>query len=159
MPIRQFQPSDAVACFELISACIEQDLNTSESLRADLFQLETPDSIRERAGLYYLAVWELGNEITGVGGVEINEIRLLFVAPEHQSSGHGTELLKHLEGMVPPALCTEILVHSTLSAEPFYRRHGYKPVGRNSFRLAHSVLETILMSKAIARSPAPGLTG
>lgn len=145
--IRQFDPRDAEACFELLQDCIRQDRLLGPELRRALLEAESADSIRQRAALFYLAVYDTGPEIAGLAGLEMNEIRLLFVAPEYQGQRIGTALLEHLEAMVPPALFREVFVYSTRAAEPFYRNQGYEPRGEHVFDIGGQPLETVFMVK------------
>jgi N-acetylglutamate synthase-like GNAT family acetyltransferase len=94
--IRQFQPEDAVACCALIHACLANDSSISSALREKLLSSETPQSMEERAKLFYVAVYQSGNRILGVAGLDMNEIRLLCVSPERRRSGIGRILLQHI---------------------------------------------------------------
>nr|WP_306228858.1 GNAT family N-acetyltransferase [Aurantimonas sp. CSK15Z-1] len=55
----------------------------------------------------------------------------LYVHPEHQRQGLGTELLSEIEGAFPEAerLRLEVEAANT-TAVAFYRAHGFEPVGR-----------------------------
>lgn len=145
--IRQFEAGDAASCCGLIQDCIRQDRLLGPELRRALLESESPETMRRRAASFYLAVYESDGETLGIGGVEMNEIRLLFVSPEHQREGIGRSLLKHLEAMVPAALFNDIFVYSTPAAEPFYRKHGYAERGSHSFDVAGEPLETVFMVK------------
>ncbi|MBI4471647.1 MAG: GNAT family N-acetyltransferase [Acidobacteria bacterium] len=147
--IRQFKPEDAQACLEVICDCIRQDGTLSTPLRDQLVRAETAESIAERARLYYLAVWEKDDCVVGLAGLDMNEIRLLFVAPDHQGQGIGRELLQYLESMVPPAMFSDIFVYSTLAAERFYRAHGYQSRGEQVFDIHGQPLRTIFMVKRL----------
>ncbi len=104
----------------------------------------------ERAGLYYVAVFDSGNSVLGVGGLDMNEIRLLYVLPEHQGRGVGRALLAHLESMVPPTLFSDIFVYSTFAAVDFYRARGFVACGEHVFDLGGEGLATVFMTKATA---------
>lgn len=152
--IRQFQPGDAQACSNLIRICIEQDAHTSPPLREKLLQTETAHLMLERARLYYVAVFASGEEIAGVCGLEMNEIRLLLVYRKFQCQGIGRTLLKHLEAMVPNPPFTDIFVYSTPAGEGFYRAHGYQSKGEYHFDLGDShLLPTIFMTKSLVSFP------
>lgn len=147
--IRQFLPEDAAACFELIRACVQQDLQIPLATREALLRSESPTSICERAALFYLAVYEDDRQILGMGALEMNEVRLLYVSPEHQRRGIGQALLEHLESMVPSDLFPNIFLYSTLTAEDFYRNRGYQSKGEHIFDLHGQPLQTIFMVKTL----------
>ncbi len=151
--IRQFRPEDAAECCTLIRACIEYDLELPATLREQMLSAESPESMLERACLFYVAVFELEGAIAGLGGLEMNEIRLLYVSPAHQRRGIGRAILAHLEEMVPSAMFREVFVYSAMSAAGFYQSCGYFPRGKHSFLLGSQKLTTIFMTKSLREPP------
>ncbi len=145
--IRKFREGDAEACFELLCACLRLDPHYSATLREKLLRAESPERMRERAGIFYLAVCESNSEVVGFGGLDLNEIRLLYVAPEHQGKGIGGALLDHLASMVPPALFADIFVYSTFTAVEFYHRRGFVSRGEYSFDVGGEPLTTVFMTR------------
>lgn len=146
--IRQFRAEDARACCDLIHACIEQDPQLTTTLRERIRRAESPETMIERANLFYVAVYESAGSVVGVGGLELNEVRLLCVSPEHQGQGIGRTLLEHLESMVPPAPFADIFVYSTFAAADFYRLHGFTARGESVVDLGGEQLTTVFMTKA-----------
>jgi N-acetylglutamate synthase-like GNAT family acetyltransferase len=147
--IRQFQPEDAEACCDLVHACIQYDLELSQAQRLALLHAESPQSMRERSKLFYLAVYESEGAVAGLGGLDMNEVRMLFVSPACQRRGIGKAILEFLEAMVPPALFREVFVYAALSAASFYRARGYSEHGEHYFDWSGQRLTTIFMTKKI----------
>jgi len=147
--IRQFEEEDAQACSDLVRACIVRDPDIPLATLDRLLQEESPQLMCKRATLFYLAVFERDRMIAGVGGLDLNEIRLLYVAPDHQRQGVGRTLLEHLERMVPPALFSDIFLYAAPSDETFYRACGYESRGDHTFDLDGKPLPTIFMVKPI----------
>ena len=145
--IRQFRPEDAEACSNLIQACIRIEAGLSESLRARLLEAETPQAMLDRARMYYVAVFESDAGVTGVGAVDMNEIRLLYVSPECQHQGIGRGLLAHLESMVPATVFSNIFVYSIPAAAGFYEAVGFRPRGQHPFVVEDEHLATVFMTK------------
>jgi len=145
--IRQFKPEDSGECCRLYRSCIEQDGSLQQPLRDELLRTESPETMAERARLFYIAVHETEGRIAGLGGIDLNEIRLLFVAPENRGRGIGRQLLQHLEEMAPRALFRNIFVYATPGAAGFYQAHGYAPGGEHVFRVGRHDLHTLFMSK------------
>ena len=145
--IRQFRPDDAEACSDLIRACILVEDGLSEILRARLVKVENAEAMLERARMYYVAVFESDARVAGVGAVEMNEIRLLYVAPQHQRTGIGRRLLAHLESMVPSVLFPDLFVYSSPAAVGFYRAHGFQLRGQHPFVIEGEELSTVFMTK------------
>lgn len=147
--IRQFRAGDETGCYALVSACIESDHSIKPELRTALLRAESPGAMQNRASLYYLAVDAREEEIRALGGIELNEIRLLLVAPRHRGQGIASALLEHLESLAPAMLFRDVFVYSTPSAESFYRARGYVSGGKHEFALAGMTIPTVFMSKRL----------
>ena len=148
--IRQFQSEDAGSCCDLVCACLRIDPLVPPAAVERLVRAESPAAMRERAKLFYLAVCVVEGCIAGVAGVDMNEIRLLYVGPEFRSRGVGGALLVHAESMVPPALFRDVFVYSAAAAVDFYRAHGYNPGGAHLFDVGGAAMPTIFMTKRLA---------
>jgi N-acetylglutamate synthase-like GNAT family acetyltransferase len=146
--IRPFNTQDAQSCCSLIRNCIRQDLSISDSLRKKLLGFETPQSMIERAKLFYMAVYESGSQITGIAGLDLNEIRLLCVSPECQRSGIGRDLLKHITAMAPKNFFRDLFVYSSIPAVDFYKSQGFVENGPVSFDLGGETMRTVFMTFA-----------
>ncbi len=149
--IRQFQSLDAGACNMIVRACLELDPLMPPMLKKELLRAESPVVMCERAGCFYVAVQLVEDNVAAVGGIELNEIRLLFVAPKHQRRGVGSSLLRHLETWVPCGLFSDIFVYSAPASAGFYQSHGYEPGGEHIFTIGGYSMPTIFMRKGLAR--------
>ena len=143
--IRQFRPGDASSCCALIDACLEQETSYSPSLLRKIRSIETPQSMTEHAKLFYIAVYESEDRILGVAGLDLNEIRLLYVSPEYQRRGIGRMLLEHISGLVPSILFAEVFVYSSEQAVAFYKACGFVDKGPFTFDLEGEALRTVFM--------------
>lgn len=61
----------------------------------------------------------------GTVTVSANEINRLFVLPQYQGKGYGSELMKYAEKLIAEKY-DEAVLDSSLSAKSIYLRHGYK---------------------------------
>ena len=150
--IRQFQPQDAASCCRLIHACLESDTSISDSLREKIHNRETAHCMCERAKLFYLSVYESQNQILGIAGLDMNEIRLLHVSPEHQRQGIGRALLEHLKGMTPAALFPDVFVYSSIQSVGFYKACGFVEMGPFCFDVGGETLPVVFMALSITQS-------
>jgi GNAT superfamily N-acetyltransferase len=148
--IRQFQPADAEACSRIVHICLNHDPLVPEASRQHVLGSETREIMLERARSFYVAVCISCDVVAGFGGVDMNEIRFLFVSPEHRRRGIGSSLLQHLETWIPPALFEDIFAYSSPGAMDFYRSHGYEPKGEHFFPAGDSSIPTIFMTKRTA---------
>jgi N-acetylglutamate synthase-like GNAT family acetyltransferase len=144
--IRQFRTEDSVACCSLIQECMENDSSLSFGLREKLRNSVTPQSMEERARLFFIAVYESEGRILGVAGLELNEIRLLFVSPEHRRSGIGRALIEFIKSLVPDMLFSDIFVYSSIQGREFYRACGFKEKGPVTFDIGGEQLPTEFMT-------------
>jgi GNAT superfamily N-acetyltransferase len=147
--IRQFRPEDAWVCSAIIASCIQVDRFLNENLRAILLRTEAPERMMERSRLFHVVVSETGSAIYGFGGLELNEIRILYVAPEYHRKRVGSEILRHLESLVPPALFSDIFVYAAPGAVGFYQTHGYRSKGDYYFDIEGESLPTVFMTRPI----------
>jgi GNAT superfamily N-acetyltransferase len=147
--IRQFQSRDAACCSTIIQACLEGDPSYSLPLLEKIRSTETAQAMIERARLFYVVVCQLKNEIVGVAGLDLNEIRLLYVSPKHRKRGIGSDLLVHMKSMVPGFLFSDIFVYSSLQAVGFYAACGFIEKGPYIYDLAGEPLKTVFMTSAI----------
>jgi len=146
--IRQFQAEDAEACSRIIRACVSLDATIPLHAKEELLRNETADAMRRRAGLFLMAVCVADDRIAGVGGVDLNEIRMLYVDPACWHRGIGTALLSYLESFVPGVIFGDIFVSSSPGAADFYRSHGYQPGGEHVFAISDLLhIPTIFMTK------------
>jgi putative acetyltransferase len=148
--IRQFRVADAEACSSIVRACLLTDPQMQQPAGTALVRAGSPGILCEWASRFYVAVCELENCMVGLGGVDMNEIRLLFVHPDHQGKGIGSGLLKQLEDLVPPALFRDVFVYAAPAAAGFYRMHGYRSGGEHMEHLGSVTVPTIFMTKRLA---------
>lgn len=146
---RQFRPEDAPSCCEILRANAEVDASLPPELRKALLTSEVPALMLERAALYYVAVCESEIGVVGAGGLDLNEIRFLAIAPPWQGLGHGRLILEHLEGMVPPALFKDVFVYASPGAEGFYRACGYAARGSQAIEVHGHLVSTIFMTRRL----------
>jgi N-acetylglutamate synthase-like GNAT family acetyltransferase len=150
--IRQFQPQDAPSCCQLIHACLESDASLAPTLRQKICCMETPQSMMERARLFYVAIVEEENRIVGVAGLDMNEIRILCVSPDRHRSGIGRALLNHIKAMTPAILFSDIFVYASLQSTRFYKACGFSEKGPFLFDFDGETLSTVFMTFPIAGS-------
>ena len=144
--IRQFRPEDASSCCRLVHACLDEDSSLAPSLKRKIQASETPQTMIERSGLFYVAVYEAEGRVEGLVGLDLNEIRLLFVSPDRQRRGIGRMLLEHAKSFVPGSLFADIFVYSSPQAVAFYRACGFLEKGPFDFRLEEERLHTVFMT-------------
>jgi N-acetylglutamate synthase-like GNAT family acetyltransferase len=148
--IRQFQSHDAPSCCRLIHACLENDSSITPTLRQKFRTMETPQSMVQRARLFYVAIFEEENQIVGIAGLDMNEIRILCVLPGRQKAGIGRALLDHIKAMTPGILFSDLFVYASLQSTRFYKACGFTEKGPFIFDIDGETLPTVFMTFSIA---------
>jgi len=121
----------------------------SATLRARILETETPQSMIERASLYYLAVYEWERRIVGLAGLDLNEVRLLFVLPARRRAGVGRALIEHLKTMVPSTFFSDLFVYASVQSVEFYKSCGF--VEKGPFDFENGELPTVFMTFLIIK--------
>ena len=78
-----------------------------------------------------MVVAEVDAQIAGFGGIDsdaVEQLKWLYVMPEYQGAGVGSEILKQLEEIGWSHGLPAIRLHAAPGAFLFYRRHGYREV-------------------------------
>lgn len=76
-----------------------------------------------------LLVAQAEGRIIGFGGIDVHaaeQVKWLYLLPQHQGAGIGSEILQRLESIGWEAGLEALRVHSAPEAVNFYRRHGYR---------------------------------
>ena len=149
--IRQFRVEDALPCSDLIRASVQEDISISDSLRTGILATETPQSMIERASLYYLAVYERESRILGIAGLDLNEVRLLFVSPPYRGAGIGRALIEHIKAVVPATFFADIFVYASTQSVEFYKSCGFVEGGTVEFDVGKEKLHTVFMTFLIRK--------
>lgn len=74
---------------------------------------------------------ELNGEVVGIGAIVVakSELRACYVRPDLGRSGIGSALVRELEETARRNGLSELVLDSSITAEPFYRACGYRAIG------------------------------
>ena len=102
-----------------------------------------------QAGRITFVVAEINGEIIGFGAIvpKDYEIRAVYVLPKAKRKGVGTALLRKLEGIAKQNNIKKLNLESSITAEKFYNKSGYK-----SLRYWDFILKTGRMMKSVKMS-------
>lgn len=91
-----------------------------------------------------------GDEMVGYANLE-HDGRLdhFYVSASHQGEGIGTGLLRALEGEASKAGIADLFADVSITARPFFERHGFAWVASQEKALGGVVLQNFLMRKAL----------
>lgn len=145
--VRLAQPDDAEGISQVILAALygsnAQDYPADVIMRvASNF---TPDAVRELFKRRVVLVAVQGRLIVGTAALDAKVVRSVFVNPTRQGQGIGRLLMSEIELRAREAGVATLSVPSSLTAEPFYARLGFRTVRE----VDHGNERTLVMEKTL----------
>lgn len=128
MEVRFATPND----FDLIKKIVHSTIETvySSFYPQDVVQFfldhHSDESIISDINSENVFMMDVENSCVGTGTIRGNEIFRVFVLPEFQRKGYGTQIMKELEAIIARTSKT-VRLDSSLPAYNLYLRLGYKP--------------------------------
>ena len=124
--LRAFAAKDAPQCCKVIntSAAGMEGLN-AEALRFILSK-NIPEIVSQELSAIYTLVYEEQGVILGLGGLDGNEIKRVYVSPSVQGRGIGSVIVRALEREARSRNIAVLKIQSSPNAVPFYRKLGYR---------------------------------
>jgi putative acetyltransferase len=142
--VRNMRPADARAFLEVHHAAVRGA--AAKDYPSQVIEAWAPmpiteshvEQVRLNPDGEYRLLAEVDGQIVGLACLlpQSNEIRACYVAPSAARTGVGSTLLRSIERVAGAMAGTFLEADSSLTAEHFYRRHGYDVVARGEHRLA-----------------------
>ncbi len=129
MLIRRFKEQDAKEVSKLVSKTFNEFVapNFTKKGVKKFLEDETTEKIIERAETRDVFVAIINNKIIGmIEGRGDNRISRLFVNKKHQRKGVAKRLMDRIENLYKRRGTSRIKVKSSLYAQKFYEKRGYK---------------------------------
>lgn len=105
----------------------------------------SPDAVRELIGKRTVFVAAVGSRVVATASLDGSVVRTVFVAPDAQARGIGKLLMAEIEHIARARNISALTVPSSVTAETFYARLGFKAV-RDSY---HDDERTIIMERLL----------
>lgn len=105
-----------------------------------------PDAVRKLIGRRTVFVAVMDRRVVGTASLDGDVVRTVFVAPDVQGRGIGKSLIAEIERTARGRNIAGLAVSSSVTAETFYARLGFKVV-RDSY---HGDERTIIMKRSLA---------
>ncbi|CAN5869297.1 hypothetical protein BH11PSE3_BH11PSE3_08380 [soil metagenome] len=147
MTIRQATRDDAAA----ISALIRHTVRRSNAVDYSPEVIElivanfTADKVTERMAARDVYICQIGRRIVGTVSLAGDRLHSMFVDPDAQRTGIGSQLVAHLEAHARKSSVRDIRLSSSLTARDFYEKLGYRVLGfeerddGSTFRMAKTL--------------------
>ena len=141
--IRYFKPEDAKSILQVHYDAVHHIASKDYSKRIlnDWSPSVTDKRIRDykkkSIKRSVTVVAEMNREVIGFGTVvpKENEIRAVYISPKAKRIGIGTALLRKLEAVARKKGIKELNLESSITAEKFYNKNGYKTLEYRYFTL------------------------
>ena len=147
--VRPYQEEDAPAACAVITACIPMMTGLNVAARQLLRTKNRPGTLHAELARYFTLVVVHGDTLVGVGALDRQEIKRVYVDPTYQGCGYGRALLQQLEAEAQRRGIREVWIESSPNAERFYARWGYTAHTRDHLASDHARFAFVRMSKVL----------
>ena len=159
LEIRRAQSNDARGILEAHRSAVRE--TASRDYPMDIIEVWAPPVTDQRVRWYAQGpllqettlVAEIDGFIAGFGVIieSNNELRAVYVAHRFGKRGVGSALLQGLEGLARERGCKELAMDSSLTAESFYRHHGFEVLERGEHAMGNTglAMACVRMRKAL----------
>ncbi|ACM25681.1 GNAT family N-acetyltransferase [Agrobacterium sp. SHOUNA12C] len=145
--VRPARESDANAISAVILSALRETnaKDYSQDIIARVTQSFSPAAVRKLMVSRTVLVAMKGGDVVGTASLDGAVVRTVFVSPSVQGQGTGTRLMAEIERIAYIKGVTLLTVPSSVTAEAFYARLGFKAV-EDSY---HGDERTIIMERSL----------
>lgn len=145
--IRLATPDDAAAISQVIIQSLRKSnaLDYSPEVISQVEKSFSAEAIRALLKQRLVFVATIDKRVVATAGLDQDVVRSVFVEPSHQGGGLGRQLMATLQSVAQDAKIEVLRVPSSITAEAFYFKLGYRKV-RDEF---HGAERTIIMERRL----------
>jgi N-acetylglutamate synthase-like GNAT family acetyltransferase len=151
MKIRKFKNDDAEEVCKIIERCDKEIASKDypEKIISWWVGKLTPEYIinKSKGRVCYVAL--LNKKIIGYISLDGNEIKKLHVNPDYHRKGAGKRLIQEIESFAVKNNLDNLVVESSIHAEKFYEKCGFKKLKINYCEYNGEKFKLILMEKKL----------
>jgi GNAT superfamily N-acetyltransferase len=125
LDVRRYRSADAAACCSAINAAIQEMDGLNDAARRFIAAKNVPAILDAELAPLFSIVAEAGERILGLGALDGDEIRRVYVHPTGQHQGVGDALMDGLESEAIRRGLAELALEASPSSVGFYERRGY----------------------------------
>ena len=132
MIIRKFKESDAKKVSYLVRKAQIEVVSPyyPKKIIETLFRRWTPSSVIARSKVREIFLAVEGNKILGIGALDRNELKHIYVNPLYHKKGVGKTLIQNIEKIARKRRIKKLIVKSHINSEGFYKKMGFKRIRR-----------------------------
>ena len=147
--IRKFHKKDSDNCCKIINTAIQEMDGLNDAARNFIISKNTPEILHAKLSNYYTVVCEENNEILGLGALDGNEIKRLYIDPTSQGKGIGSKIIGHLENEAKKRGVKAASTQASPSSESFYHKLGYQTLNKDILKKKDAVFKFVNMKKEL----------
>jgi len=151
MKIRKFKESDAESVCEIIKRC-DKEIASKDYPKKIIdwwASKTTPERILKNSKIRQCFVAIFGKNLVGYVSLDNNEIKKLFVDTDYHKQGIGKKLFQEIEKFAIKKKIPKLIVESSIHAEKFYEKCGFKKVETKNCEYDNTKFKLILMENEI----------
>jgi len=123
--IRKFKKEDAEVCSKLISETVNIDQSLTEEAINHIKKETRPEALIKKMKRIDYFVCEEDCQILGIGLLDSNEVKTMYVLSEFQNKGIGTKILKVIEKYAKSKNIKKLILYPHPKAENFYLKNMF----------------------------------
>jgi GNAT superfamily N-acetyltransferase len=147
--LRPFQAADAGACCSLINGALRTMDGLNAAARAFLAAKNVPKTLQEDLAHSFALVAVAGANPVGIGVLDGEEVKRVYVHPNAQRKGIGASIVRALELEARKRNVAILIVHASPSSVGFYQSLGYQPIEGLTTRRGQAEFRHVRMSKSM----------
>jgi GNAT superfamily N-acetyltransferase len=149
MTIREFHPEDIVTCREIVSACLSEMTGMDEAAKTTFAKRTQDDEFFNGLLSVHCLVAEIDGIVVGMGALKGNEIQRMYCDPDQRGRHVGSTIYKHLEMIARSKGIRQLQIESSLNAEGFYAKLGFKKVRMHEWNIEGHYVRNVTMRKLL----------
>ena len=125
MQIRKFKKEDAKACSKIISETVNIDQSLTEEAANHIKKETRPEALIKKMKRIQYFVCEEDCQILGIGLLDSNEVKTMYVLSEFQNKRVGTKILESIEKYAKSKNIKKLILYTHPKAEYFYLKNRF----------------------------------
>ena len=147
--VRQYESSDAQRCCDIINDAIEAIDGLNDEARAHVRASNVPERLGSDLERWITLVVESDDGVVGVGALDGDEVKRVYVDPAAHGVGAATALMRALEEIASHRLGT-IQLDASPTSVGFYESLGYVPIAEDRLNIGAASFRFVRMTKDIS---------
>ncbi len=150
--VRPYKSSDAQRCCDVINGAIEAMDGLNHQARAHVRASNTPEGLGPDLERWTTLVVIFDDDIVGLGALDQDELKRIYVDPASQHAGAATELMSSLEEIAQARRLRKIRLDASPSSVGFYESLGYVAVREDGLDIGEASFRFTQMTKDVIQT-------